>query len=338
MPRPRLQRLFDSLDVAVASSAAAARRGRARRFPARTASSLRESTSTGSGRRSRGGPAPCGCSSPPGIAAPGSRRAAALAPAPRGRRAARIELHVCGHDAQESRFGYLVPAAFAGRVTFHGRLSARGDAGVRVRRRRALRAVARVRSRAGVILTRRWPPRRRSSPATSPVTRRSSATDSRACSSRAATRGRSPRRCARSSTSRRHARALRRGRRPAGRGRFDWEHVADELEELYDEVVRRRRHPVARRRRQQRELFADFHVHSDHSKDSVSAVAAILERAREVGLDVVAITDHDSVDGGLEAREFAEIATACASSSARRSRRPRGRWSACSSSGPSHPA
>ena len=35
-------------------------------------------------------------------------------------------------------------------------------------------------------------------------------------------------------------------------------------------------------------------------------VASILERAREVGLDVVAITDHDSVAGGLEARELAD--------------------------------
>ena len=35
-------------------------------------------------------------------------------------------------------------------------------------------------------------------------------------------------------------------------------------------------------------------------------VADILERAREVGLDVIAITDHDSAAGGLEARELAD--------------------------------
>ena len=35
-------------------------------------------------------------------------------------------------------------------------------------------------------------------------------------------------------------------------------------------------------------------------------VADILERAREVGLDVIAITDHDSAAGGLEAREIAD--------------------------------
>jgi predicted metal-dependent phosphoesterase TrpH len=35
-------------------------------------------------------------------------------------------------------------------------------------------------------------------------------------------------------------------------------------------------------------------------------VADSLERAREVGLDVVAITDHDTAAGGLEARELAD--------------------------------
>jgi hypothetical protein len=71
-------------------------------------------------------------------------------------------------------------------------------------------------------------------------------------------------------------------------------------------VAARRRQPLPRRRRQQRELFADFHVHSHHSKDCVMPVADILERAREVGLDVIAITDHDSAAGGLEAREIAD--------------------------------
>ena len=88
--------------------------------------------------------------------------------------------------------------------------------------------------------------------------------------------------------------------------RYDWERVTAEIVDVYDEVARRRRHPLPRRRRQQRELFADFHIHTHHSKDCVMPVADILERAREVGLDVVAITDHDSAAGGLEARELAD--------------------------------
>jgi hypothetical protein len=88
--------------------------------------------------------------------------------------------------------------------------------------------------------------------------------------------------------------------------RYDWERVTGEVLAVYEEVASRRRHPLPRRRRQQRELFADFHIHSHHSKDCVMAVADILERAREVGLDVVAITDHDTAAGGLEARELAD--------------------------------
>ena len=88
--------------------------------------------------------------------------------------------------------------------------------------------------------------------------------------------------------------------------RYDWGRVTAEIEDVYDEVAGRRRQPLPRRRRQQRELFADFHCHSHHSKDCVMPVADILERAREVGLDVIAITDHDSAAGGLEAREIAD--------------------------------
>lgn len=88
--------------------------------------------------------------------------------------------------------------------------------------------------------------------------------------------------------------------------RYDWERVAGEVLEVYEEVAGRRRHPLPRRRRQQRELFADFHIHTHHSKDCAMPVTDILERAREVGLDVVAITDHDSAEGGLEAREVAD--------------------------------
>ncbi|MFA4966248.1 MAG: glycosyltransferase, partial [Thermoleophilia bacterium] len=88
--------------------------------------------------------------------------------------------------------------------------------------------------------------------------------------------------------------------------RYGWDRVAGEITQVYEEVAGRRR-PLIRRRTPQRELFADFHVHSHHSKDCVMPVADILGRARDVGLDVVAITDHDSAAGGLEAREIAEL-------------------------------
>ncbi|MDD1719157.1 MAG: PHP domain-containing protein [Methanoregulaceae archaeon] len=48
-------------------------------------------------------------------------------------------------------------------------------------------------------------------------------------------------------------------------------------------------------------LIADLHVHTSFSRDGESSVAEVLARAEEVGIDVVAITDHDTVDGAKEA-------------------------------------
>ena len=44
-------------------------------------------------------------------------------------------------------------------------------------------------------------------------------------------------------------------------------------------------------------LTCDLHVHSNFSKDGESSIDEILKRAEEAGLDAIAITDHDSVDG-----------------------------------------
>jgi len=48
-------------------------------------------------------------------------------------------------------------------------------------------------------------------------------------------------------------------------------------------------------------LTCDLHIHSNYSKDGESSVEEILRRADEEGLDVIAITDHDSVDGAKKA-------------------------------------
>lgn len=48
----------------------------------------------------------------------------------------------------------------------------------------------------------------------------------------------------------------------------------------------------------------DLHVHSKYSKDSKMELSAILKTAKSAGLSGVAITDHDTVEGGLIASKI----------------------------------
>jgi predicted metal-dependent phosphoesterase TrpH len=68
-------------------------------------------------------------------------------------------------------------------------------------------------------------------------------------------------------------------------------------------------------------IHADLHIHTEYSKDCTSSVEAVLATARDVGLGAVAIADHNTIEGGLAARELAgkdlivivaeEVKTAC---------------------------
>jgi predicted metal-dependent phosphoesterase TrpH len=51
--------------------------------------------------------------------------------------------------------------------------------------------------------------------------------------------------------------------------------------------------------------LADLHIHSIFSHDGTASVPSILKRAVEVGLDLIAITDHDVMDGSLMAVDLA---------------------------------
>jgi predicted metal-dependent phosphoesterase TrpH len=51
--------------------------------------------------------------------------------------------------------------------------------------------------------------------------------------------------------------------------------------------------------------LADLHMHTIYSYDGTATVPAVLRRAGQIGLDVIAITDHDEITGSLEALELA---------------------------------
>lgn len=49
----------------------------------------------------------------------------------------------------------------------------------------------------------------------------------------------------------------------------------------------------------------DFHIHSKHSYDSNIEPRAVLEKAARLGMDMLSITDHESMEGSLEALDLA---------------------------------
>ena len=52
-------------------------------------------------------------------------------------------------------------------------------------------------------------------------------------------------------------------------------------------------------------LYGDFHMHTWHSPDCGTPPASLVKRALKVGLTCIAVTDHNSIQGGLDVRELA---------------------------------
>jgi hypothetical protein len=50
-----------------------------------------------------------------------------------------------------------------------------------------------------------------------------------------------------------------------------------------------------------------IHIHTNYSFDSNTTPDELLETARQQGVDCLAITDHDEIDGALEAREIGGV-------------------------------
>ncbi len=51
----------------------------------------------------------------------------------------------------------------------------------------------------------------------------------------------------------------------------------------------------------------DFHMHTHFSHDCLTSPEALVKRAQEVGLTLIAVTDHNSVRGGIAAKDTASI-------------------------------
>jgi predicted metal-dependent phosphoesterase TrpH/glycosyltransferase involved in cell wall biosynthesis len=88
---------------------------------------------------------------------------------------------------------------------------------------------------------------------------------------------------------------------------LSYEAIAGELDRLYRGLAeRRRRPPPASEPLSDREwIVADLHVHTAWSHDCAVPTAELLDHAEASGLGAIAITDHNTFGGALEALELA---------------------------------
>ena len=91
---------------------------------------------------------------------------------------------------------------------------------------------------------------------------------------------------------------------------LEWSRTADGFEALFEEIAARRHGngnaTVQKRVAERPFIHVDLHMHTDHSPDCATPVDTLLDTAKKVGLDAIAITDHNEVSGALEARERAD--------------------------------
>ena len=57
-------------------------------------------------------------------------------------------------------------------------------------------------------------------------------------------------------------------------------------------------------------LKADFHMHTHYSPDSDMSPERLVRKCVQVGLNCVAVTDHNTVEGALRVRQVAEFTLA----------------------------
>ncbi len=80
--------------------------------------------------------------------------------------------------------------------------------------------------------------------------------------------------------------------------------VADELDAIYTRLLRKRR-PSRQEPEEPLEdrdwITIDLHMHTEWSHDCSTATADLLDHAEEIGLDAIAVTDHNVFAGALEA-------------------------------------
>src|SRR5205823_6960695 len=81
--------------------------------------------------------------------------------------------------------------------------------------------------------------------------------------------------------------------------------TARELDGLYQSLARRRRTTRVTDPLGDRDwILADLHMHTKWSHDCIVEPADLVMYAEALGLDAIAVTDHNAIGGGREAAEL----------------------------------
>lgn len=64
---------------------------------------------------------------------------------------------------------------------------------------------------------------------------------------------------------------------------------------FWNEYLKRTIRKIEKTIREKDTIYADFHMHSDYSADGKQSLTQIIERMKNLGMDIISITDHDSV-------------------------------------------
>ncbi|MHB1412259.1 MAG: glycosyltransferase [Thermoleophilia bacterium] len=87
--------------------------------------------------------------------------------------------------------------------------------------------------------------------------------------------------------------------------RYSWEKTAARLERAYLSAHRRRRRPAAAAKAMAgqedgRVILADLHMHTSYSGDCATTPEELLAACQECGLEAIAVTDHNTIEGARE--------------------------------------
>lgn len=77
--------------------------------------------------------------------------------------------------------------------------------------------------------------------------------------------------------------------------------------DFWEEYLKRIKEKMKILCRSKKELYIDLHIHSNYSADGKQSIGQILESTRNLGFDIIAITDHDTLNAYDELYEYVKV-------------------------------